>query len=213
MSITKVGLSSRVLLILFAIPVAAWANSTNFQSSGGQITSNGSVLTLNASTLTGVTGIFGGPASGNLGAVSFTTGSLLKGSLATGATFAAGGSFSLSGNGSNGLPSGILFTGTFSSPTVWTATFVSGAGPNHLGAWVYTLSGNVAGVLSGGQHISAKVTFSTNDVPKGQQFTDFANLNHGAGVLVPEPGSLALTATGLMGLAFLVRRKWLSQRT
>jgi hypothetical protein len=213
MSISKCISSLRVFLILFALPIAAWANSTSFQSSGGQITSNGSVLTLNSSILTGVTGMFGGPVTGNLGRISFTTGSLLTGSLAAGGTFAAGGSFTLTGNGTNGLPMGVVFTGTFSGPTIWTATFMSGFGPNHQGAWFYSLSGNVSGVLSGGEHLSAKVTFFTNDVPNGQQFSDFANLNRGTGnVLVPEPGSLALTATGLMGLAFLVRRKWLSPR-
>lgn len=213
MSITKSARSLRVFFILFALPIAAWANSTSFQTSGGQITSNGSVLTLSASSLTSVTGMFGGPVTGNLGTVSFTTGSLMTGSLAAGATFAAGGSFTLSGNGTNGLPSGVVFNGTFSSPTVWTATFVSGAGPNGQGAWFYSLSGKVTGVLTGGEHLSANVKFFTNDVPSGQQFSNFANVNNGAGnVLVPEPGSLALTASGLMGLAFLVRRKWLNPR-
>lgn len=213
MPITKVARSLRFVLFLVALPIAAWANSTSFQSTGGQITSNGSVLTLNASTLTSVTGMFGGPVIGNLGTVSFTTGSLMSGTLAAGGTFAAGGSFSLSGNGTNGLPSGVVFTGSFSSPTLWTATFVSGAGPNGQGAWFYSLSGRVTGVLTGGEHLSANVTFFTNDVPNGQQFSNFANLKNGSGnVLVPEPGSLALTATGLMGLAFLVRRKWLHPR-
>ena len=213
MSITKSAMSIRILLIMFALPIAAWANSTSFNSSGGQITSNGSELTLNASTLTAVTGLFGGPVTGNLGAVSFTTGSLMTSSLAAGATFAAGGSFSLSGNGTNGLPTGVVFNGTFSSPTIWTATFMPNFGPNHQGAWFYTLSGKVTGVLSGGERLSANVNFFSNDVPNGQQFSNFANLKNGTGnVLVPEPGSLALTATGLMGLAFLVRRKWLSPR-
>ena len=213
MSIKKAGSYFHVFLILFILPIAAWANSTSFQSSGGQITSNGSVLTLSSSALTGVTGMFGGPVTGNLGTVSFTTGSLMMGSLAAGGTFAAGGSFTLSGNGTNGLPSGVVFSGTFSSPSVWTATFVTGAGPKGQGAWFYSLSGNVTGVLTGGQRLSAKVTFFTNDVPSGQQFSNFANLKNGMGsVLVPEPGSLALTATGLMGLAFLVRRKWLSPK-
>lgn len=214
MSIQKPARYLGMLLAIFvSLPLAAWANTSSFQDNGGQITSNGSVLSLNGSVLTSLGGMLGG-ASGKLGNVSFTTGALLSGSLANGGTFASGGSFMLTGNGTNGLPAGAIFTGTFTSPSVWAATFMPGMGPNHLGAWIYSLSGTVSGMLNTGQHMSTKVTFWTNDVPKGQKFSNFANLNTGAGnVVVPEPGTLALMATGLVGLAFLVRHKRLRQQS
>ena len=34
-----------------------------------------------------------------------------------GGTFAAGGSFVINGNGTNGIPNGAIFTGTFSGPS------------------------------------------------------------------------------------------------
>jgi hypothetical protein len=194
---------------LLAFPLTVWANKVGFQSNGGQITSNGSTLNVNSSTLTSLSGMAGaGSISGNLGIVSFSTGALISGSLAAGGRFAGGGSFSMIGNGSNGLPNGVIFHGQFNGPVTWTASFVPNANAG-MGAWFYTLSGSVAGTFGNGQSFLAKVEFSTRDVPKGQQFSSLANVNNGAGaVTVPEPGTLGLLATGLFGMAVLVRRRF-----
>src|SRR5690348_12358625 len=104
-----------MLSIVLVCPLVAFANSNTFQNSGGQLTSNGTFLTLSGSTLSSVT-MAGTSASGNLGAVSFTTGKLISGSLASGGTFAAGGTFRITGSGSNGIPAGVLFKGTFAGP-------------------------------------------------------------------------------------------------
>jgi PEP-CTERM motif len=196
-------------VFLLVFPLTLWANNVGFQSSGGQITSNGSTLNVNSSMLTSLSGMAGGGSvSGNLGIVSFSTGALVSGSLAGGGRFAGGGSFSMIGNGSNGLPHGVIFHGQFNGPVTWTANFVSN-GNAGMGAWFYTLSGSVAGTLSNGQSFSAKVQFATRDVPKGQQFSSLANVNNGAGaVTVPEPGTLGLLATGLFGVAVVVRRRF-----
>jgi len=67
----------------------------------------------------------------------------------------------------------------------------------------------VRGTTDDGQVMSTRITFATTDVSRGAQFSSFANLAGGSGqVVVPEPGTLALLASGLGGIAMLVRRRW-----
>ncbi len=206
-------MSTKRLVLLFtcllALPLSAWANSITINNSRGAITSNGSSLSLTASSLISISGLASGPLSGQLGMVSFTTGSLISGSLAAGGTFAAGGSFTIVANGKDGLPSGSLFSGTFTGPVTWTATWTPNMGPNKQGAWVYTLKGSISGTLSNGEKLSGTIIETTFDVSHGMQFSTMANLNSGSVGLaaVPEPGTMALFATGLVGLALLIRRK------
>lgn len=200
--------ASILTLLLIVFPVSVWANNIGFQTSGGQITSNGSVLVAKSASLVSLSGVNNaGLISGELGTVNFTTGRLLSGSLAHGGTFGAGGSFSMSGNGSNGLPNGAIFNGQFNGPVTWTATFVPNVNAGH-GGWFYSLSGNIAGTLSTGQRLSGTIQFSTRDVSHGDTFSTASNIGKGAGsVAVPEPGTLGLLASGLLGLAVVVRRR------
>lgn len=195
-------------LLLLAFPISLWANTATFQTAGGKITSNGSVLTVSSTNLISMSGMNGaGSVSGSLGTVSFSTGALLSGSMGRGGTFAAGGSFSMIGNGSNGVPSGVIFKGQFNGPATWTARFVPTVNAGR-GGWYYSLSGSVAGTLSTGKKLSGKVQFSTSDIPHGKEFSSAGNLDEGAGsVTVPEPGTLGLLASGLFGLAIVVRRR------
>jgi len=194
--------------ILLALPLSMWADSVGVGNSGGKVLSNGSSLTLTGSTLVKFNGLSFGSLSGQLGTVSLTTGNLISGTLAAGGTFAAGGSFTISANGKDGLPTGTLFSGTFTGPVKWTATWTPNVGPNKAGVWVYTLQGNVSGTLSSAQKLSGTIIETTFDISGGKQFTTVARLNGGsADLTVPEPGSMGLLATGLIGIALLVRRK------
>src|SRR5438874_11235136 len=109
-------------LLALALPTAGFASSSvDFSNNGGTLTGSNSGLALSGSVLVAVNGLNGGGliTGSNLGSVTFNTGALSSGSLAMGGTFAAGGSFVITGNGMNGIPNGTLFSGTFSAPVSW----------------------------------------------------------------------------------------------
>lgn len=203
-----------LMLLALALPLASWANSSNivFSNTGGKIATGGTTtsptLSLSNSTLTGFTGLNGVPITGTLGTLSFTTGGLISGTLGGGGTFAAGGSFTITGNGSNGLPNGYLFQGTFSGPANWTAVF-NPLGNHGKGNWTYVLTATVSGTLNNGVHAAGGTMQFTFDVPKSQPFSKGVRLNGGVTtVTVPEPGTLGLLGTGLFAVAGMVRRKF-----
>ena len=192
-------------VLALALPLAAFASSTiDFSNSGGTISGGASGLSLSGSTLTQVNGLFGsGLIQGsNLGSVSFTTGALASGSLSGGsATFAAGGSFTITGDGVNGVPNGVIFSGTFSGPV----SVVENLGPN--GTASYTLTGSLSGTLYTGFKTVGATSQITIFVHKGTLANGAAVASGDTFVVVPEPGTLSLFGTGLIGLAGLVRRK------
>jgi hypothetical protein len=198
-----------VALLALALPMAAWANSDFvFNNNGGKVSvGSGQSLWLSGSSLTSFTGLNGVPITGTLGLVDFSTGSLISGSLGAGGIFAAGGSFTITGNGSNGLPNGVVFSGSFSGPVTWTASF-NPSGFKGKGNWSYVLTGDISGSINGNPAAAGTVQL-TFDVPRGKPFSTGANLNTGTTtVTVPEPGTLGLLGTGLVGLAGLLRRKF-----
>jgi PEP-CTERM motif len=190
-------------LLALALPLAAFANSgVDFTNSGGTLAGTNSGLSLSGSVLIAVNGLNGGGliTGNNLGSVTFSTGALASGSLQMGGTFAAGGNFTITGNGTNGIPNGTIFNGTFNGPVTWTLVTLANGTHN------YTMTGTVTGSLG---------TFSTNGVTvqltintgKGF-FNGSAQISSGdTNIVVPEPGTLGLLGTGLVGIAGLVRRK------
>ena len=194
--------------LALALPTAVFAgNQVDYTNYGGNLVGSNSGLTLTGSTLSVVNGLNGlGLVTGtNLGSISFGTGALLSGSLtATScssgmppcviATFSNSGSwFKVTGNGMNGIPNGTLFNGAFQGPVQ--LLFSGGADGTHT----YILAGNL-----GGANTTSQLIVNTG---KGYFDGDATVSSGDSALVVPEPASLGLLGTGLIGLAGIVRRK------
>ena len=195
-----------LVLLTLALPLAAFANnSVDFTNSGGTL-SGSSGLSLSGSTLIAVNGLNGmGLITGsNLGSVSFSTAGLISGNLQQGGTFDAGGTFIVMGNGSNGVPNGVIFNGSFSGPVTWTLVTLANGTHN------YTLSGSLTGTWINGMTVNGATVQLTINTGKGF-FNGSTQISSGdtniAVGVVPEPGTLTLLGTGLVGLAGALRRK------
>jgi len=192
-----------LFLSCMMLPNLALASSgTDFSNSGGTLSGTNAGLSLSGSMLIAVNGFDGGGlVSGDLGSVSFSTGALTSGSLQMGGSFGAGGAFTVTGNGSDGIPNGVLFSGSFSGPTTWTLVTLSN------GTHSYTLTGVVTGTMNGATvtgvavqlTINTGVGFFNGSVTLAGGDTTFAS--------VPEPSTLALFGAGMIGLGGAVRRK------
>jgi hypothetical protein len=198
----------RKLLLLavlaLALPMAAFASGgVDFTNVGGTLAGNASGLSLSGSTLILVNGLYGSglDLGTNLGSVSLSTGALMSGSVNGGGTFATGGTFTITGNGINGVPNGVIFSGTFTSPVQWQLITLAN------GTHQYTLTGVFAGTFGNGYPTDGATVQLTINTGTGF-FNGSVGISSGdTNIVVPEPGTLSLFGTGLIGLAGLVRRK------
>lgn len=196
---------SFILALVLLLPGLAFASSdVSLVNSGGTLTGTNTGMSLNGSTLASVSGLNGGGLiTGNLGTVSFSTGNLLSGSLQMGGTFGGGGSFSVVGNGSNGIPNGTIFSGTFTAPVTWALNTL--ANGTHSYTLTGTMSGSMGSLTTNG--VTVQLTVNTG---KGF-FNGSTAISSGdtsiSTTAVPEPGTLYLFNTGLIGFAGLVRYK------
>jgi len=191
-------------VLALALPTAVFASGTiDFTNSGGILSGSDSGLTLTGSHLVAVNGLNGaGLITGkNLGTVSFTTGALTSGSLQMGGTFASGGTFTITGSGQDGIPKKTLFTGSFSGPITWTLITLANGTHN------YILTGTLSGWTASGTPVNGVTVQLTVNTGKGF-FNGRARISSGdTSIVTPEPGTLGLLGTGLIGLAAAVRRK------
>src|SRR5215472_8699993 len=110
----RIALSGILALVLFS-PVLTLANSVDFTNQGGRLSGSAAGLSLTGATLVGIDSSKGW-LTGDLGTLSFSTGALASGSLQMGGRYAAGGSFVITGNGTDGIKKGVIFSGAFNSP-------------------------------------------------------------------------------------------------
>jgi len=191
-------------LLATVLPLGAYASTVHITGSGGTLWIDPSGLATSSSSgftspsqLSRVQNLGGSSFNGaNLGSLTFSTGALTGGSLGSNATFAGGGGFTLALNGSvKGLPNTVLFQGTFSSPVTVT----------QMNNGTFTLTGNIIGLLSG-HTVNGSATILTGPMRNGQLAINSVSVD--IALPVPEPGTLTLLGTGLLGMAVLARRKW-----
>jgi hypothetical protein len=209
-SVSLAAIAATVLLSCLALTKTATASSNvDFSNSRGTLSGTSAGMTLSGSKLIAVTGLNGGGTiTGKLGSVSYSTGALMSGSLQAGGTFAAGGTFTVDGNGTNGIPNGLLFSGAFSGPVTWTLFTLQDGTHN------YTLSGVVTGTMNGAPADGTTVQLTINTGTA--LFSGRTKISSGNTVItsaIPEPSSLVLFLTGGLSVLGTMRRKLLGQQT
>ena len=176
-----------LFLALWAAP--ALATSVDFHNKGGSSAGNSGINVTSGIDLVSIGGqVVLGP--GPVGSIAFNTGSFV-GSLLGGGTFSAG-TFDISINGQGS----VLFASNFAG----SLTKVSHDMYELVGTFSTTVGGlNLMGVT--------KQFFEIEKEDGKLTFEDLHGKTCISPAAVPEPGTLTLLGTGLIGLGGMVRRK------
>jgi hypothetical protein len=190
-----------ISLLALALPMSVWASNISLTNERGTISMSDAGISSKGSQLTSFNGIQAPPGK-SLGTVSYSTGALVSGSIAGGGIFSSAGStFDVIGKGNFGEPKGPIFTGGFTGDINWTLVSQTGS------KLVYTLSGSLSGQLYNGVMVTGTTTQTITTHP-GQLNQGIGHITLGSTQLTtPEPGTLGLLGTGLLGIAGMFRRK------